>query len=34
VDTSGHTDYWTRDSESLRNQAKVVAGQYDKVNED
>ncbi|MGA5193627.1 alpha/beta hydrolase [Streptomyces exfoliatus] len=34
VDTSGHTDYWTRDSESLRNQAKVVAGQYDKVDED
>ncbi|MFF5783669.1 alpha/beta hydrolase [Streptomyces sp. NPDC012693] len=34
VDTSGHSDYWTRDSESLKNQAKVVAGRYDKVNED
>ncbi|MFF3605106.1 alpha/beta hydrolase [Streptomyces sp. NPDC002463] len=34
VDTSGHSDYWTRDSESLKNQAKVVAGAYDKVNED
>ncbi|MEU2116731.1 alpha/beta hydrolase [Streptomyces sp. NPDC016459] len=34
VDTSGHSDYWTRDSESLRNQAKVVAGRYDDVNED
>ncbi|MEU0399259.1 alpha/beta hydrolase [Streptomyces sp. NPDC006197] len=34
VDTSGHSDYWTRDSESLKNQSKVVAGRYDKVNED
>ncbi|MFE0640590.1 alpha/beta hydrolase [Streptomyces sp. NPDC058877] len=34
VDTSGHSDYWTRDSESLKNQAKVVAGAYDKVDED
>ncbi|MEU1227354.1 alpha/beta hydrolase [Streptomyces sp. NPDC005828] len=34
VDTSGHSDYWTRDSESLKNQSKVVAGAYDKVNED
>ncbi|MFJ8668024.1 alpha/beta hydrolase [Streptomyces sp. NPDC093600] len=34
VDTSGHSDYWTPDSESLKNQAKVVVGEYDKVNED
>ncbi|MER5890977.1 alpha/beta hydrolase [Streptomyces sp. NPDC001941] len=34
VDTSGHSDYWTRDSESLKNQAKVVAGRYDDVTED
>lgn len=34
VDTSGHTSYWERDSESLANQAKVVVGEYDKVNED
>ncbi|MFJ5077291.1 alpha/beta hydrolase [Streptomyces sp. NPDC088553] len=34
VDTSGHTSYWEKDSESLSNQAKVVVGEYDKVNED
>ncbi|MGW2299842.1 alpha/beta hydrolase [Streptomyces sp. NPDC001809] len=34
VDTSGHSDYWTRESESLKNQAKVVTGRYDEVNED
>ncbi|MBT8228443.1 MAG: hypothetical protein HKP61_17825 [Dactylosporangium sp.] len=36
VDTSGHSDYWEYDengeaTESLRNQAKVVAGRYDEV---
>ena len=31
VDTSGHSDYWNVDSESLRNQARVVVGQYSRV---
>ncbi|MFJ1748256.1 alpha/beta hydrolase [Streptomyces sp. NPDC088116] len=34
VDTSGHSDYWTRDSQSLKNQASVVVGQYERVEED
>src|SRR5690606_25970187 len=28
VDTSGHSDYWQPSSESLRNQARVIAGKY------
>jgi hypothetical protein len=28
VDTSGHTHYWEPNSESLRNQARVLVGQY------
>ncbi|MEU0130117.1 MULTISPECIES: alpha/beta hydrolase [unclassified Streptomyces] len=34
VDTSGHSDYWNRGSESLKNQALVVVGRYDDVKED
>ncbi|WP_267242802.1 alpha/beta hydrolase [Streptomyces sp. PR69] len=34
VDTSGHSDYWKRDSLSLRNQALVVVGDYHRVEED
>jgi hypothetical protein len=29
VDTSGHSAYWTPGSQSLRNQAAVIVGQYD-----
>lgn len=28
VDTSGHSDYWKPDSDSLRNQARVIVGKY------
>lgn len=31
TDTSGHSGYWETDSESLRNQARIVVGQYDRV---
>ncbi|MET9433415.1 alpha/beta hydrolase [Streptomyces sp. NPDC006551] len=31
TDTSGHSDYWNRNTQSLRNQAAVVTGQYGKV---
>jgi hypothetical protein len=31
VDTTGHSDYWKPDSESLRNQALIVIGEYDRV---
>jgi hypothetical protein len=31
VDTTGHSDYWRKDTLSLRNQAYIVVGQYDKV---
>jgi hypothetical protein len=31
VDTSGHVDYWRPGSESLRNQAHILVGQYDRV---
>ncbi|GAA4595709.1 hypothetical protein BJY16_001767 [Actinoplanes octamycinicus] len=31
ADTSGHTNYWDPDSESLKNQARVLAGVYNKV---
>ncbi|MFI9587115.1 alpha/beta hydrolase [Streptomyces sp. NPDC052236] len=34
VDTSGHSDYWNRGSQSLKNQASVVVGDYDRVEED
>ncbi|MEU3183600.1 alpha/beta hydrolase [Streptomyces sp. NPDC006923] len=34
VDTSGHSDYWKRDSLSLKNQAAVVVGHYADVKED
>ena len=34
VDTSGHSDYWKRDTVSLRNQAAIVVGQYDVVSLD
>ncbi|MEU8649371.1 alpha/beta hydrolase [Streptomyces sp. NPDC048737] len=34
VDTGGHSDYWNESSQSLKNQAAVVAGRYDKVEED
>ncbi|QNE75266.1 hypothetical protein F0344_12175 [Streptomyces finlayi] len=34
VDTSGHSEYWNRDSQSLKNQALVVAGQYSRVKGD
>jgi hypothetical protein len=28
VDTSGHSGYWTGGSQSLKNQASIVAGRY------
>jgi hypothetical protein len=31
VDTSGHSEYWRPGSESLRNQAHIMVGQYDRV---
>lgn len=31
VDTSGHSNYWTRGSESLINQANIIMGRYHKV---
>ncbi|MBG0564629.1 alpha/beta hydrolase [Actinoplanes aureus] len=31
VDTHGHSAYWDRDTESLRNQAHIMVGKYDKV---
>jgi hypothetical protein len=35
VDTHGHSDYWKMDnnipSESLKNQARIVVGQYEQV---
>ncbi|MGK5629371.1 alpha/beta hydrolase [Streptomyces sp. URMC 123] len=31
TDTEGHSGYWDEDSESLKNQAKVVMGQYESV---
>ncbi|WP_052849296.1 alpha/beta hydrolase [Streptomyces avicenniae] len=31
TDSTGHGDYWRPDSESLRNQAWIVLGQYDQV---
>ncbi|WP_308401828.1 alpha/beta hydrolase [Streptomyces noursei] len=31
TDTEGHSNYWTPESRSLKNQAAVVVGQYDKV---
>ncbi|MFJ9796096.1 alpha/beta hydrolase [Streptomyces sp. NPDC101145] len=31
TDTKGHSGYWDEDTESLRNQAKVVAGRYGSV---
>ncbi|MGV9357303.1 alpha/beta hydrolase [Streptomyces misionensis] len=34
VDTSGHSGYWDEGSESLKNQAAVVVGRYDYVQED
>lgn len=34
VDTGGHSDYWTQDSQSLKNQAWVVVGRYNRVEED
>ncbi|MEU6732304.1 alpha/beta hydrolase [Streptomyces physcomitrii] len=34
VDTGGHSDYWTEDSQSLKNQAAVAAGLYGRVKED
>ncbi|MET9496375.1 alpha/beta hydrolase [Streptomyces sp. NPDC006552] len=34
VDTSGHSDYWTPDSQSVKNQAWVVTGDYNRVEED
>ncbi|WP_030345412.1 alpha/beta hydrolase [Streptomyces sp. NRRL S-1022] len=34
VDTSGHSGYWTERSTSIKNQAAVVVGRYDKVQED
>ncbi|MEV6113723.1 alpha/beta hydrolase [Streptomyces sp. NPDC052109] len=34
VDTSGHSGYWDERSDSLKNQAAVVVGRYDKVQED
>lgn len=32
-DTSGHSDYWNRNTQSLHNQAAVAVGQYSKVKE-
>ena len=34
TDTGGHSGYWDPDSESLRNQARIVVGQYDRVSLD
>ncbi|MEV0373832.1 alpha/beta hydrolase [Streptomyces sp. NPDC050636] len=34
TDTSGHGDYWDDNSESLRNQSRVIAGNYDEVSRD
>lgn len=34
VDTSGHSGYWDEGSDSLKNQAAVVVGRYDYVQED
>ncbi|WP_330338071.1 alpha/beta hydrolase [Streptomyces sp. NBC_00557] len=34
VDTSGHSGYWDEGSMSLKNQARVVVGQYDLVKEE
>ncbi|MEU9982550.1 alpha/beta hydrolase [Streptomyces sp. NPDC050856] len=31
TDTTGHSDYWKANTQSLRNQAAVVAGQYSEV---
>jgi pimeloyl-ACP methyl ester carboxylesterase len=31
ADTPGHTHYWDNDTESLKNQARVLAGTYDQV---
>jgi hypothetical protein len=31
TDTTGHSDYWKPNSESLRNQARIVVGMYDRV---
>ncbi|GGT69005.1 MULTISPECIES: alpha/beta hydrolase [Streptomyces] len=31
TDTTGHSDYWKPDTESLRNQAAVVTGEYGQV---
>jgi hypothetical protein len=31
VDTTGHSDYWRKDTLSLRNQAAIVVGLYDEV---
>jgi hypothetical protein len=31
TDTEGHSDYWKSDSQSLKNQALVVTGNYDRV---
>ncbi|KWX08700.1 hypothetical protein TR74_13775, partial [Carbonactinospora thermoautotrophica] len=31
VDTEGHSDYWKDNSESLRNQARIVVGKYQEV---
>ncbi|MDI2129338.1 alpha/beta hydrolase [Yinghuangia seranimata] len=34
ADTEGHSNYWDPESDSLRNQADVVVGQYDNVDLD
>ena len=34
TDTGGHSGYWDPNSESLRNQARIVVGQYDRVSLD
>ncbi|HEY7483334.1 MAG TPA: alpha/beta hydrolase [Streptosporangiaceae bacterium] len=31
TDTGGHTEYWTPNSESMKNQARVIAGRYNDV---
>ncbi|MQA85014.1 MAG: hypothetical protein GEV03_10415 [Streptosporangiales bacterium] len=31
VDTHGHSGYWDPNSESLRNQARIITGQYNRV---
>ncbi|MFT2016400.1 alpha/beta hydrolase [Streptomyces sp. 796.1] len=33
TDTNGHSGYWDTDSESLKNQARVVVGKYGEVSE-